>query len=67
MNISREAILKWNRPASTMDFSIAESVDIERFNMGDEVVFEFEIQDGNLVIVRMHHTNSVDANPHADH
>ena len=67
MNISREAILKWSRPASTMDFSIGESVDIERFNMGDEVVFEFEIQDGSFVIVRMHHTNSVDANPHTDH
>jgi membrane fusion protein, copper/silver efflux system len=67
MNISREAILKWSRPASTMDFSIGESVDIDRFNMGDEVVFEFEIQGGNFVIVRMHHTNSVDANPHTDH
>ena len=67
MNISREAILKWSRPPSTMDCSIGESVDIERFNVGDEVVFELEIHDGNFVIVRMRHTNSVDANPHANH
>jgi membrane fusion protein, copper/silver efflux system len=67
INISREAILKWSRPASTMDFAIGESVDIDRFNKGDEVVFEFEIHDGSFVIVRMHHTNSVDANEHANH
>ncbi|MCG7548493.1 efflux RND transporter periplasmic adaptor subunit [Pseudoalteromonas sp. Of7M-16] len=50
LNISREAIDKWNRPAATMDFVVADTLEFKEFNVGDEILFTFEVKD-DLVIV----------------
>ena len=50
--ISRGPIEKWNRPAMTMDFVLADNIDINRFNVGDKVLFTFEIRD-EFVITEM--------------
>ncbi len=51
VNIAREAIKKWNRPADDVDFIIAESVDISLFTKGARVMFTFEVGDEDFVIV----------------
>jgi Cu(I)/Ag(I) efflux system membrane fusion protein len=50
INISRSAIEKWNRPAATVDFITNKSVSLASFNKGMEVIFTFEIRDGNFII-----------------
>lgn len=45
LNISRGPIDKWNRPAATMDFHVAENINMQSINVGDEVTFVFEIKD----------------------
>ena len=49
INISREAIEKWSRPATTMDFVLSEAVDISAFKQGDAVLFTFEIRDDFII------------------
>ena len=44
-NISRGPIEKWDRPAATMDFIVAENIEIADFNVGDNVTFTFEVRD----------------------
>ena len=61
-NISRGQIEKWDRPAATMDFSVAENIEIADFNVGDNVTFTFEVRD-ELVITEI----SLEANEkHSD-
>ena len=50
VNISREAIEKWNRPPATMDFTVAQSIDLTRFNVSDAVNFTFEIREDFIVV-----------------
>ena len=50
VNISREAIEKWSRPPATMDFTVAQSIDLTRFNVGDTVNFTFEIREDFIVV-----------------
>ncbi|WP_334029952.1 efflux RND transporter periplasmic adaptor subunit [Alteromonas sp. P256] len=54
VNISRGAIEKWNRPPATMDFHVAQSIDLTRFNIGDSVNFTFEIRDDFVVVAMAH-------------
>ena len=49
LNISRGPIDKWDRPAATMDFIVADNIEIVDFNVGDNVTFTFEVRD-DLVI-----------------
>ena len=51
-NISRGPIEKWDRPAATMDFIVAENIEIADFNVGDNVTFTFEVRD-ELVITEI--------------
>lgn len=51
VNISREAIEKWDRPAGDVDFIIAENVDISLFTKGAYLMFTFEIHNGDFIIV----------------
>ncbi|AWL12310.1 Cation efflux system protein CusB [Saliniradius amylolyticus] len=62
LNISRGPIEKWSRPATTMDFVAAESIDLSAFSVGQEVTFTFEIRD-EFVIVSM----SAKGGEHAHH
>jgi Cu(I)/Ag(I) efflux system membrane fusion protein len=50
VNISREAIEKWNRPPATMDFTVAQNIDLTRFNVSDTVNFTFEIREDFIVV-----------------
>ncbi|WP_334064215.1 efflux RND transporter periplasmic adaptor subunit [Alteromonas genovensis] len=54
VNISREAIEKWNRPPATMDFHVAQSIDLTKFSVGDSVSFTFEIRDDFIVVAMTH-------------
>jgi len=49
LNISRGPIEKWDRPAATMDFVMADELDISSFNVGDEITFTFEIRDDFVI------------------
>lgn len=51
-NINRGPIEKWDRPAATMDFIVAENIEIADFNVGDNVTFTFEVRD-ELVITEI--------------
>ena len=51
VNIDREAIVAWDRPAANVDFLVNEDVDITLFSEGAYVMFTFEVQDGDFVIV----------------
>ncbi len=50
INISREAIIKWNRPKATLDFMVDNSVDITKLSNGQKIDFRFEINNGTFVI-----------------
>ncbi|CAM4044681.1 efflux RND transporter periplasmic adaptor subunit [Pseudoalteromonas byunsanensis] len=50
VNISRDAIEKWNRPAATMDFVVAAEVSLDNIKVADEVTFTFEIRDDFVVV-----------------
>jgi Cu(I)/Ag(I) efflux system membrane fusion protein len=49
LNNSRGPIEKWDRPAATMDFIVANNIEMVDFNVGDNVTFTFEVRD-DLVI-----------------
>ena len=51
VNIDREAIVDWDRPAANVDFLVSDSVDIALFAEGTYVMFTFEERDGDFVIV----------------
>ncbi|MBT0587656.1 efflux RND transporter periplasmic adaptor subunit [Alteromonas oceanisediminis] len=51
VNISRDAILKWDRPAATMDFSMASTLDPKQFVVGESITFTFEVSDGEFKII----------------
>ena len=51
VNIDREAIVDWDRPAANVDFIVSEEVDMSLFTEGTYVMFTFEVQDGDFVIV----------------
>ncbi|RLT93011.1 efflux RND transporter periplasmic adaptor subunit [Ketobacter sp.] len=55
LNISREAIPKWGREAATMDFDVAQSVDMTALRPGMQIHFEFEITpDWSFVVTQVH-------------
>ncbi|HAD10638.1 MAG TPA: efflux RND transporter periplasmic adaptor subunit [Porticoccaceae bacterium] len=51
LSISHEPIVKWNRPAMTMDFMASERLDLEAMQVGDDIRFTFEIVGGDFVVV----------------
>ena len=53
VNISREAIEKWNRPAAAVDFITEENVNLSGFTQGMRVTFTFEVRNGNFVIIKI--------------
>ncbi|WP_395375925.1 efflux RND transporter periplasmic adaptor subunit [Marinicella sp. W31] len=51
LNISREAIEKWNRPAATMDFTVPENVNFDQFKRQQKIGFYFRAQSGDFIIL----------------
>jgi len=54
VNISREAIPKWNRGPATMDFSVSPDVDIQKLNVGETIEFTFVIDNGEFIVSALH-------------
>ena len=50
LNISRGPIKKWNRPAVTMDFAVAQNLDMSVLSVGDKVEFTFIIDEGDFIV-----------------
>ncbi|TRX54057.1 efflux RND transporter periplasmic adaptor subunit [Thalassomonas sp. M1454] len=53
LNISRAAIKKWNREAATMDFLVADNIDMQLFDENMQVTFTFEIVHGDFIITQI--------------
>ena len=53
INISREAIAKWNRGPATMDFILAKELDISALSPEQQVHFTFSIIEGEFVISKI--------------
>ncbi|PKI15874.1 efflux RND transporter periplasmic adaptor subunit [Colwellia sp. 12G3] len=51
VTIDREAIEKWNREPASVDFIVGENVDMTLFTLDAYLMFTFEIQQGEFVIV----------------
>jgi len=56
ITIDRAAIEKWNKPAATVDFMAAKSVDLAEFKAGQKVNFTFEIRDGEFIVTKISST-----------
>lgn len=54
INISREAIEKWGRPAATLDFVLDKDIDLADFTVGSKINFTFEIREQDFVITALH-------------
>ncbi len=65
LNINRGPIEKWNRPGATMDFVLAEELDINAVQVGDKVIFTFEIRD-DFVITDLRDAANANANANAN-
>jgi len=50
LNISRDAIEEWDRPAATVDFMVNEDVDMGGLENGMTIQFTFHVMDGQFVI-----------------
>jgi len=50
LNISREAIEEWDRPAATLDFMVNEDVDMGGLENGMTIQFTFHVMDGQFMI-----------------
>jgi len=50
LNISREAIEEWDRPAATVDFMVNEDVDMAGLESGMTIQFSFHAMDGQFII-----------------
>ena len=51
INIDREAIEKWNRPAANVDFKTALNIDL--FKPGSRINFTFEVNNGEFIIIEV--------------
>jgi Cu(I)/Ag(I) efflux system membrane fusion protein len=67
VNISRDAIEKWDRPASTVDFILDKNVDISLLSAGMTIDFTFEIRAGEFIIVDFDEIATVQINLHDKH
>ena len=55
LNISREAIEKWGRPAATLDFSVSDRVLFDQFEVNQKIRFYFQVQSGRFTILHVEH------------
>lgn len=64
VNISRGPIDKWKRAAATMNFIIAENIEIADLNVGDKVIFTFEVRDDLVITEISPESNEQNRNEH---
>lgn len=53
VNISHEAIRKWNRPAMTMDFNVDENIELDAVPVDSNIRFNFVISNGQFVVTEL--------------
>jgi len=53
INISRGPIAKWNRGPATMDFMVADDIDLSLISSGDQIQFVFVIDAGDFVVTQI--------------
>ncbi len=51
LNISREAITKWQKPPATMDFEIINGIELNQLRPGSQISFQFEIRHSRFIII----------------
>jgi len=51
VNIARDAIEKWARPADDVDFFVADDVELSLFTKGAYLMFTFEVRGDDFIIV----------------
>jgi Cu(I)/Ag(I) efflux system membrane fusion protein len=57
VNISRDAIPKWDRPAATLDFSVPDVMDINHFKVGEQINFTFKVTEDSFKIISIESEN----------
>ncbi|WP_068544739.1 efflux RND transporter periplasmic adaptor subunit [Thalassotalea crassostreae] len=72
VNISRGAIEKWGRDPDTMDFLVAKHIDLTELQSEMNVIFTFEIRDGDFIVIDISNAEEsgedvVDAHSPIDH
>jgi Cu(I)/Ag(I) efflux system membrane fusion protein len=68
INISREAITQWNRPAATMDFILTEELSLAGIEAGTEVHFTFMITDDfDFIVTDIAPLTTPSSAPASDH
>ena len=60
-NISRGPIEKWQRPAATLDFYIANNIALAQLSAGMEIDFTFAIENGEFTVITLHDETHADA------
>ncbi len=53
VNITREAIPKWQRGPATLDFKLAKHLDMNQLKIGNEINFTFEVAGGEFTIIEV--------------
>lgn len=53
LNISRQAIEKWNRPAATLDFNVADQIDFSALQKGQQIHFRFKVEAGEFTLIEL--------------
>ena len=61
LNISREAIEKWDRPAATLDFNVADDVNMTGLEKGMKIQFVFHAMNGQFMITELYPQAPTDA------
>ena len=53
INITRNAIKKWNRPAATLNFIINDDIDLSKYKVNQRIQFTFTIHKNEFVITNL--------------
>ena len=69
INISRGPIVKWNRPAATVDFLVDSSVDMSILSESMKVQFSFNVSEGEFTItdIKASDIQPIGASSHQQH
>lgn len=60
LNITRGAIEKWQRPATTMDFYLDQQIEFSGLKAGDKVYFTFEVREEFVITAIKSIANDID-------
>ena len=66
-NISRGPIEKWQRPAATLDFYIANNIALAELNQGMEINFTFAVENGEFTVITLHDAATTSADNDHNH